>query len=131
MVGVEWLRCYRHMERVWWMFRGSMAGLEVVRLAFGMGMPSGYNPQTAVRRRPAGMLVRSRLPLRLEACIGRMEPGIVMGEVLPLWQKGIEVRLLEVILFRSVVIVVVGVAAAWSARSMMALAPSTDAPSTV
>jgi hypothetical protein len=66
------------------MFLGSIAGLEVVRLAFGMGMPLGCTPQRAVLRLPVGMLARSSLLSHLAAYIGRMELGIGMEEVPPL-----------------------------------------------
>lgn len=102
VVGVEWRRCCLHMGRAWLMLiRDSMAALEVVRRAFDRGMPWGCIPPRAVLRRLVGRLVRSSLPLRLGACIVRMELGIGMGEVpLLLWQKGTEVTELEVILFR-------------------------------
>jgi hypothetical protein len=128
VVGVECLYHQQYKERVWLMFLGSMAGLEVGRLAFGMGMPLGYTLQRAVLRLPAGMLARSSLPSHLEAYIGRMEPGIEMEEVPPLRLKDIEVMEPEVILFRSNEMAVIVVVAALLGRSMMALAPSTDAP---
>lgn len=133
VVGVECRHRQWNKERVWLMFLGSRAGLEVVRQAFGRGMPLGCNLQKEVRRLPVGRLARSSLPLRPVACIARMELGIGMEEVPPLSQKGTEVTLSEAILFRSSeVAVVVAAAAAWLATSMLLLllALSIDVPST-